>query len=70
MYYLLIVVSQIRSIDDSKDVDESMDVDEVCTLLGMCVLLFYGCQGLLDGDSSMEDGEVEREVSVSVKFIV
>ena len=35
----------------------------------MLVQVFYGCQGLLDeGDSSMEDGEVECEVSVSVKI--
>ena len=37
----------------------------------MCVLVYSGYQGLLDeGDSSMEDEEVECEVSVSVEFVV
>ena len=38
-------------------------------LLGMCVLLVVDYKGLLDGDSSMEDGEVEGEVSVSVELL-
>ena len=37
----------------------------------MCVLVYSGYQGLLDeGDSSMEDGEVECEVSESVVLVV
>ena len=31
-----------------------------------CVLLVLLSQGLLDGDSEMEDGEIESKVSVSV----
>ena len=69
--FLLIVVSQVRSVDDSKDADESVDVDEVCIhQLYVCISVF-GCQGLLDdGDSSMEDGEVKSKVSVCVKYVL
>ena len=35
------------------------------------VLVYFGCQGLLDeGDSSMEDEETESKVSESVMFVV
>ena len=51
--------------DDSNDVFESFDVDEVFYWRVCCVLLFLS-QSLLDGDSEMEDGEIESKVSVSV----
>ena len=51
--------------DDSNDVFESFDVDEVLYWRVCCVLLFLS-QSLLDGDSEMEDGEIENKVSVSV----
>ena len=68
----LIVVFQIRSVDDSNDVDEYVDVDEVCIYqVCRCISVFFGCQGLLDeGDSAMEDGEIDSKVSVSVVFCV
>ena len=50
--------------DDSNDVFESFDVDEV--FIGVCVVLLLLSQSLLDGDSEMEDGEIESKVSVSV----
>ena len=55
--------------DDSNDVFESFDVDEVLYWRMCCVLLFLS-QSLLDGDSEMEDGEIENKVSVSVMFCV
>ena len=37
----------------------------------VCVLVYFGYQGLLDeGDSSMEEEESESKVSVSVKCVV
>ena len=37
----------------------------------MCVLVYYGYQGLLDeGDSSMDDEEKQDKVSVSVKLVM
>ena len=51
--------------DDSNVVFESFDVDEVLYWRLCCVLLFLS-QSLLDGDSEMEDGELESKVSVRV----
>ena len=54
----------MRSIDDSRDVNESVDVDEVCIYCVFVFIVFIGYKGLLDeGESSMEDGEVENKVS-------
>ena len=37
----------------------------------MCVLVYCGYQGLLDeGDSSMDDGEKQDKVSVSVILVM
>ena len=63
----LIMVLQIRSVDDSNDVYESFDVDEVQIFICSVCLLILNTQGLLDdGDLAMEDGEIESKVSVSV----
>ena len=51
--------------DDSNDVFESFDVDEVF-YWRVCYVLLFLSQSLLDGDSEMEDGEIESKVSVSV----
>ena len=51
--------------DDSNDVFESFDVDEVL-YWRVCWVLLLLSQSLLDGDSEMEDGEIESKVSVSV----
>ena len=55
--------------DGSDDVFESFDVNEV--FINECVVCDSTVsQNLLDEDSEMEDGEIERKVSVSVMVSV
>ena len=64
----LIVVFQIRSVDDSNDGNEDVDIDEVCIyLVCQCASVCLVCQGLLDeGDNSMDEEETGSKVSVSI----